>query len=1050
MKNNGTRILWMVLLALCVALCFTACQDTPEDPVDEPAPDEGGEEEEMNTIDLVTDGVAQFVIVRADACDKVLTNTAVMLNTALRTMAGLEQYGLTTDYAEVVEKEILIGKTNRPESAEVASRLGEDLYRAEWVNGKFVIVGQNDAATAKGVRYFVREVLGYTSAAVEVVANVSISDTLAFTGVAGDNTAPDPRNPGDVLVYTCDVLDYGAVGDGVTNDTSAFQSAIDAVANQGGGTVYVPAGSYVINGSLTVRRSVYLVGEWYNPEENPDKIGKGTVLLATGNKGKADGTAMITIGASAGVIGLTVYYPEQSVSAPVAYPAAFLIKDNVEGKGWQHASSIQNVTIVNAWRGIAADQSNQLPMIRDTYMTALDYGFRINKCYDCARIITMHISPEFWAAYEGIDQATVAAQTKKSAKGVILMRTDGQMMNDIVVRSCRMGISLERNTEDSGETAGYTNLSNVSVTDCTIGINHEYNSAAISMAEIRCSGAGAVCVQTLQDTNDTSELTIYDCEFENPDGPGVIIECDAPAMVAIQNSKFSVGANHFAVSADGGVLSLTNNDFTGCAKTVEVTSDALAAIVSNNKFDGEMVNGLDDTAAVVQTSSVSKLPATQDFSQNIGEAPVNAGTKQIFDVKAYGAKGDGETDDTEAFTKAIKAAKAAGGGIVYVPAGYYNVLEGFTVPSGVELRGVHEGMHVTTGEGSVIYVTENRDDEEGTPFIIMQKGSGLRGLTFWYPEQNWKDIAAYPWTISVEGQDCVLRNLCFGNAYRAINMTEADCGGHYVDGITGCVLRQGIALDGSSKTGVMMNTHFNATFYYAVWGTKLSDASGAFAGSGMDLALFSNNNAQLTAYTFGETVDEQVLFIFNYRARYGMDFTGGFDGTIVGSGVDGSLCGIRVTGSYDEPLTLLNFMDDIVPGSTDEGNLGIYVNVDTDSTVHFVASGASSYNYVPGGLVLLENGNLILDGFNAKVTPENGNGAISIKKGYAELSGVVFNHVGRLDSAGQFSAQKETKQTIDVRVYKGASAAMYSAIGRRFFGEKLEGEVEDFCFVIAK
>lgn len=1047
MKMNAKRLFW-VLLALCLLLCATACQDTPDDSTDEPAPDEGGEEEDMNTIDLILDGVPQYVIVRSDLCDKVLTNTAVMLNTALRTMGGLEKFGLTTDFAEVVEKEILIGNTNRPESAEVASRLGDDLYRAEWVNGKFVIVGQDDAATAKGVRYFVREVLGYTGAAVQPTTRVSISDTLSYTGVVGSNIAPDPRNPEDVLVYTYNVLDFGAVGDGVTNDTTAFQSAIDEVEKLGGGTVYVPAGSYVIKGNLTVKRSVYLVGEWYNPETEPENIAKGTVLLATGNKGKADAAPMITIGASAGVVGLTVYYPEQDIASPVEYPAAFLIKDNVQGKGWQHASSIQNVTIVNGWRGIAADQGNQLPMVRDAYMTVLDYGFRINKCYDCARISTMHISPAFWAAYEGIDEATVAAQTKKNAKGVILMRTDGQMMNDIVVRACHTGLSLERNTEDSGETAGYTNLSNVSLTDCKIGINHEYNSAAISMAEIRCSGAGAVCVQTLQDTDDTSELRIYDCEFENPDGPAVAIECFAPALVAVQNSKFSVGAPHFAVSAEGGVLSLTNNDFTGCAKAVEVSSDAMAAIVSNNKYDGEIVNGLNDTAAVVQTSSVSKLPATMDFSQNIGEAPLNAGTTQIFDVKAYGAKGNGMSDETDAFVKAIKAAKDAGGGIVYVPAGYYNVKGGFTVPSGVELRGVHEGMHVTTGEGSVIWVTENRGDEEGTPFITMKEGSGLRGLTFWYPEQNWKEIAAYPWTIMVDGQDCVLRNLCFGNAYRAINMAEADCGGHYVDGITGCVLREGIALDGSTKAGVLMNTHFNATFYYASWGTKLSDASGAFLGGGMDTALFKNNNGQLTAYTFGETVDEEILFIFNYRARYGMDFTGGFDGKIVGSGVDGSLCGIRVTGSYDEPLALLNFMDDIVPGSTDEGNLGIYVNVDEDSTVHFVASGASSYNYVPSGLVLLENGNLILDGFNAKVTPENGNGAINVKKGYAELSGVVFNHVGRLDNAGQFSQQKASANTVDVRVEDDASVAMYSAIGRRFFKEKLDGAVDEFSYVV--
>lgn len=29
-----------------------------------------------------------------------------------------------------------------------------------------------------------------------------------------DHTAPDPRNPGDIIIYLCSVTDYGAVADG--------------------------------------------------------------------------------------------------------------------------------------------------------------------------------------------------------------------------------------------------------------------------------------------------------------------------------------------------------------------------------------------------------------------------------------------------------------------------------------------------------------------------------------------------------------------------------------------------------------------------------------------------------------------------------------------------------------------------------------------------------------------------------------------------------------------------------------------------------------------
>jgi polygalacturonase len=52
-----------------------------------------------------------------------------------------------------------------------------------------------------------------------------------------------------------------------------------------------------------------------------------------------------------------------------------------------------------------------------------------------------------------------------------------------------------------------------------------------------------------------------------------------------------------------------------------------------------------------------------------GNAPWSA--LAVFDITAYGAKRDGSAPATEAFAKAIAAAKAAGGGTVYVPAGHY-------------------------------------------------------------------------------------------------------------------------------------------------------------------------------------------------------------------------------------------------------------------------------------------------------------------------------------------------------------------------------------------
>ena len=55
-----------------------------------------------------------------------------------------------------------------------------------------------------------------------------------------------------------DVTAYGAVGDGTADDTTALQDAIDAAV--GGGVVYLPAGTYKLTESLTLKDNVIVRG----------------------------------------------------------------------------------------------------------------------------------------------------------------------------------------------------------------------------------------------------------------------------------------------------------------------------------------------------------------------------------------------------------------------------------------------------------------------------------------------------------------------------------------------------------------------------------------------------------------------------------------------------------------------------------------------------------------------------------------------------------------------------------------------------------------------
>jgi len=58
------------------------------------------------------------------------------------------------------------------------------------------------------------------------------------------------------------VRDYGAAGDGASDDTTEIQSAIDTAEAAGGGIVYFPAGRYIVTSQLTVQASnVRLLGD---------------------------------------------------------------------------------------------------------------------------------------------------------------------------------------------------------------------------------------------------------------------------------------------------------------------------------------------------------------------------------------------------------------------------------------------------------------------------------------------------------------------------------------------------------------------------------------------------------------------------------------------------------------------------------------------------------------------------------------------------------------------------------------------------------------------
>ncbi|MBQ8287195.1 MAG: exo-alpha-sialidase [Clostridia bacterium] len=90
-----------------------------------------------------------------------VTRYAERVRTQLRS-ATLQEISLETDASEAAVKEILVGDTNRPESAEVKAKLPADAghaYRIELVGDKFVIVATDDVALETAVQCFIYDVV---------------------------------------------------------------------------------------------------------------------------------------------------------------------------------------------------------------------------------------------------------------------------------------------------------------------------------------------------------------------------------------------------------------------------------------------------------------------------------------------------------------------------------------------------------------------------------------------------------------------------------------------------------------------------------------------------------------------------------------------------------------------------------------------------------------------------------------------------------------------------------------------------------------------------
>lgn len=112
-----------------------------------------------------------------------------------------------------------------------------------------------------------------------------IRRTLAIPAAA---TATAFATPASALIgtdgYYFNVKDYGAVGNGIVDDTASIQSAINAALAAGGGVVLLPSGRYLVGGGLLIddgptTKSIVLQGVNPGPLFNGPTWAGGTTIV---------------------------------------------------------------------------------------------------------------------------------------------------------------------------------------------------------------------------------------------------------------------------------------------------------------------------------------------------------------------------------------------------------------------------------------------------------------------------------------------------------------------------------------------------------------------------------------------------------------------------------------------------------------------------------------------------------------------------------------------------------------------------------------------------
>ncbi|MFJ5262435.1 discoidin domain-containing protein [Streptomyces sp. NPDC088387] len=577
--------------------------------------------------------------------------------------------------------------------------------------------------------------------------------------VAGDAEVVRTRYPTDApVVADFDARDYGADASGRKDATKAIQRALYDCQDAGGGTVWLPAGTYRVTDTLEVHSFCTLRGDHRDPDRGSG--GYGTVVFADLPSGD-DSPALFRVGGSAGVVGLTTYYPRQSATDPVPYNYTF----EIPGRAWignenYMMSTVSDITMLNSYRGIgvstyrndrgesaSSGQVHESASLRNIKGTVLFEGVRAYNGADVGTWENITLSNSYWAkapsAYRPPARDALDTYTRAHGTGLVLGDLEWDQFYRISLADYRVGIHIV-----PGQRAAFT---------------------------------------------------------------GSFVEAD------VRRTDIALRAEAFD-SRWG--LSFASSTLEGSEAAVSNGSQAYVK-VTDTKLVGR-------TEGTVHRLS-GEVPA---YEQEPLPKPARATLYDVTDAPYKAPRTNGvqpQRDATRAVQRALDRAGAAGGGIVYLPAGWYRIDGHLNVPEGVELRGASAVPNrdlLGASAGTVLWAYEGRGTahpDTATALVTLDgDGAGVRGLRVFYPENNpaaEEGLQPYPYTIRGNGSGTYVMDIGLPNAWNAVDMATHRNDGFTVRKLAGAYFQNGINVgrsDGGRIEGVLSNGNAVSRIGYAL------------------------------------------------------------------------------------------------------------------------------------------------------------------------------------------------------------------------------------------